>query len=116
MEDFPTMCRDIMRDMGVRIIEPGPLPSYLPSHEWLEDSCMGADDEVHTMYIFIIAALKPGTGAFRRLIDRLRADGWNVAVIEPLGDMPAICRHMGFISGRLGTLDIAVIDAKPREQ
>jgi len=44
-------------------------------------------------------AVRPGTGAFRRLVDAVEADGLKVAVPCPLGNFPEKLAHMGFARG-----------------
>lgn len=108
---FPDLARSIIADMNLRLIEPGPWPSYLPAAEWHEDTCMGENREGKVMVIVLARAHIPGQGAFRRLVNRLVQDRWRIVVIQPIGEMVAICRHLGFKPDRISdVVDLMVLE------
>lgn len=104
--NFPEVARGLIADMKLRLVEPGPWPSYLPNAEWHGDTCMGENRQGKVMMMVLLRARIPGQGAFRRLVGRLRQDGWRVVVVLPTGEMPAICRHMGFKPERIDLIDV----------
>ena len=111
---FPLQCRDYIARRGLRLIETGPLPSYLPTCDWHPDSCMGASDEHRMMFIMCVHAREEGRGSFRRLVNRLRRDGWTVVVVMPLARMAAICERMGFSRSEVNGVEVMLIEGEKR--
>lgn len=89
---------EVMR--GHRWVRVGSVP-WLPSSDWHEHDCISLDgDEVR---LVAIAARKPGTGAFRKLIWAIEAAGLKPVVICPVGRiMPAIMKRWGWVETRAG--------------
>lgn len=49
------------------------------------------------IYISFVVSKKPGCGNLSRLFDAIWANGYRVKVPTPLGTMPDILRHKGFV-------------------
>jgi len=86
---------------GHRWVRPGSVP-WLPSSDWHDTDVVSLDgDEVR---LVAIAAKRPGTGAFRKLIWAIEAAGLSPVVICPIGRiMPAILKKWGWVETKVGT-------------
>lgn len=66
-------------------------PFPIPAKDW-EAALVTLDGE--KARLVLLHASAPGTGAFRRLVEGVKAAGYTPAVIEPTGaDMPAIMKR-----------------------
>jgi len=85
---------------GHRWVRPGSVP-WLSSSDWHETDVVSLDgDEVR---LVAIAAKRPGTGAFRKLIWAIEAAGLKPVVVCPMGIMPAILKKWGWVETKVGT-------------
>ena len=81
------------RDLGHRIIVPGDEP-WLPKADWPDNIVITqAGKEVRIIAIY---AREPGTGAFRRMIDGIKAAGLTPVVVCPFRNMEDILRRWGW--------------------
>jgi hypothetical protein len=70
-------------------------PRWVAWRDWLE-CLMTLDLGRNEVRIILIAAKRPGRGAFRRLIAAIHANGFRPAVIAPFPMMEAILLHWGW--------------------
>lgn len=82
-DPFPVIERRRYRRAGWRIVEPDLMPCLLPCLEWHQDSFV-AIKELDAQ-VSVLLALRPGNGAWTRLFRALRASGYRVGVVCPLG-------------------------------
>lgn len=78
----------------------------LPATDWRADSYLWEDDA--NVWCSLLIARRPGAGAFRRLVAAIHASGRRAVVPTPVGNMPAILRHMGFT-------DVTAVERRPAE-
>lgn len=86
-------------EIGGALVLPGLCP-WLPNDDWLEAVVSKKGGRVR---IVLIVARKPGTGAFRRLVDGILAAGLMPVVVTPLWQMEAIMLRWGWIKSTTGT-------------
>jgi hypothetical protein len=79
------------------IIKPAPdAPFTFTDDRWVGSWLWRYGDEV---WCSMLMARQPGQGHFRELVDAIEAEGLRVAVPIPMGKMPDILTHMGFVEG-----------------
>jgi hypothetical protein len=91
---FPVKERARFRAQGFIIHEPGLLPCLLPVDEWEPDSFVAVKDG--EARISLIVARRPGTGAWTRLLARLKANRLQVTIIAPMPYFEAHLQRIGF--------------------
>ncbi len=85
---------------GFTLLTPGDRPWFLRV-DWPDNAIVSTDGK--SVRIVAIIAQRPGTGAFRRMVDGIRADGLTPIVVEPIGTtMPAILKRWGWKRKRVG--------------
>lgn len=95
LPNYPQIIREDMRRHSMTIIEPSVLSnlSFTPDR-WHRDSALGLGKK--TVYMPVLRVIEQGRGYFRDLVKAIERVGLEPAVVVPLGEMPAILRHMGF--------------------
>lgn len=79
--------------LGRKILRVG-LCQWLPFMDWRADGVVSlSGDEVH---IIAIAAKRPGTGAFRRMVTQISSAGLTPVVVEPFAHMSEIMKAWGW--------------------
>lgn len=95
---FPAMARDAYRAAGWRIVEPGTVEGArygLHGVDWHPDTFAAIRKK--SVELPLLSARYPGTGAFPRLIERLREQGYRVTVAAPLGQFREHLARAGWI-------------------
>lgn len=89
--------RDREREMGHMLVAPGSyLPFIFPKEDW-EDECVVsvAGKEVR---LVIITAIRPCSGAFRRLVEHIQSAGLTPVVCAPVGPtMPFVMQKWRWV-------------------
>ena len=101
---LPDVERARYRKNGWAIIEPGsPAGVYhgFPHGAWLPSSFLAKKDR--EVQISLVAARKPGSGAFSLLLHRLYRLGLRVRIVSPLPQMRAILERKGFVATEVGS-------------
>lgn len=93
-----TMRSDEIR-AGYKIVRPGEA-RWLPAEDWDRDCVISLDGL--TVRLVAIHALKPGTGAFTRLLSAVEAAGLRPVVLEPTVQFEQALRRRGWKSRRYG--------------
>ena len=81
------------RKKGYRIILPGDEP-WLPRIDWPDNICISQSG--NKVRIIAIYAREPGKGAFRRMIDGIKAAGLTPVVVCPFSHMEEILTRWGW--------------------
>lgn len=85
---------------GHRIMPPGSV-SWFPAADWHENDCISVtkDGEVRIVAVY---AQRPGSGAFRRLIDGITLAGLVPVVVCPFPVMELILTNWGWRQSHVG--------------
>lgn len=84
---------------GRRVVIPGDEP-WLPAEDWHQTNVVSVDGL--TVRLIAISALKPGHGAFRRLIAAIQAAGLSPCIVEPSREMRETLKRWGWKGRRYG--------------
>ena len=80
--------------LGHELVRPGNA-SWLRCEDW-PSTVVVSRTAAGEVRIVLVHALRPGTGAFRRLVDGILAAGLRPAVVAPVLDMPEILSKWGW--------------------
>jgi hypothetical protein len=84
---------------GFLVIRPGDAPWFLAS-DWMPDSVASISGTL--VRLVLLSAHKPGTGAFTRMINGARLDGYRPTVIDPTPEFAAMLKRRGWRGKRVG--------------
>lgn len=92
--------RDAELMRGFQWVPVGSVP-WLPLADWHDRDCVSLDgDEVR---LVAIAARRPRSGAFKRLLAEIDAAGLKPVVVAPMGTMTAILERWGWEKTEIGS-------------
>jgi len=97
---IPQSLRAEEAQAGRAVVKPGEVP-WLSTEEWKEDTVVSI--EGYTVRLILLVAVRPGHGAFTRLIARLRRAGLKPAVVAPMPPFAAALERRGWRSRIIGT-------------
>lgn len=86
---------NLERSQGFQVIRPGDAP-FFPADDWHPGSVCSLTAD-GCCRIVLVDATNPGTGAFRRMVQRIIIAGLFPRVVEPGPHMLAILRHWNWI-------------------
>jgi hypothetical protein len=93
MPPWPILARQQLSEHGCRLVEVGDR-RWFSADEWHADSVIGL--KRREAFIALLMVLRPGQGAFNRLLVALNRERYKPAIIAPLPVMESILRHKGF--------------------
>lgn len=88
------------RDAGYEPVLPGTAP-WFSARDWRPTDVVSTDGKI--VRIVAICARKPGSGAFRRMVNGIVAAGLEPVVIEPFPVMEAILTRWGWAGKLVGS-------------
>lgn len=102
LEQMPMheIMRQDERDAGYTVVLPGEQP-WFSADDWRGTDVVSMNGK--EVRIVAILAERPGTGAFRRMVDGIVAAGLVPTVIEPFDQMQSILRLWGWRGRVQGT-------------
>jgi hypothetical protein len=93
MPPWPILARQQLTEHGCRLVAAGDR-RWFSTDEWHADSVIGL--RRRDAYVALLMAIRPGHGAFNRLLAALNRERYRPAIIAPLPVMESILRHKGF--------------------
>lgn len=100
VRDLPNELRREYAADGYVIIEPSPKNPFrtFSMKNWMLDSFLAIKGQ--TVYVPLISARHPGRGALGNLFGSIRRQGYDIAIVVPLGPLEKILKKWGYTERR----------------